>query len=318
MVKFTIGIPAYKGEFFQACLASVLAQTYSAYEVIILNDKSPYDIKSIVDHFQSSRIRYYENDVNVGGVNLVDNWNKILELARGEFITIMGDDDLLDAKYLSTFNEMTEKYSHVNVFHCRSKVINEHDEVIRLTPSWPEHEYVYDAIWHRLNEYREQYISDFLYRVSSLRKVGGFFKLPLAWGSDDISFFQAAKSHGVVHTNKPVFSYRRNMYSISSSGNVFEKMRSNLMYMDWLRGFLADKPIDEDQLYTFKDLKCNLSRFDHKRKVYVLTMSMAVRPLYFFKEWIKQRKRFGLSLNQVILGLFNAYKMRKAAKQFNK
>lgn len=315
MVKFTIGIPAYKDKFFRECLKSVIDQDFQDYEVIVLNDQSPYLIKEIVATVDSPRLRYYENAENVGGNNLVDNWNKLLELAQGEYIIIMGDDDLLDVNYLLTFNDLAQKHPDVNVLHCRSKIINDNNEVLRLTPSWPEFEYVYDSVWHRLYEYREQYISDFVYKVKFLKQSGGFFKLPLAWGSDDISFFRSAIDYGVAHTNVPVFSYRRNPYSITSSGNAFVKMEANILYADWLKKFLQQTPPD-DQMVTHADLVRNYSRFIHKRKNYVLTLSMAERPLYFLVQWLKCRKQYALSLKQILLGLFNAYKLRKAKKIF--
>ena len=94
-MKFSITIPAYKARFFDECVQSVLAQTFDDFEFIILNDKSPEPIKDIVSHYNDSRIRYYENDKNVGAEDVVYNWNKLLELAQGEFLICMGDDDML-------------------------------------------------------------------------------------------------------------------------------------------------------------------------------------------------------------------------------
>ena len=37
----------------------------------------------IVESFHDERIRYYKNKENIGGINVVENWNKCLEYAEG-------------------------------------------------------------------------------------------------------------------------------------------------------------------------------------------------------------------------------------------
>ena len=69
MMRYSITIPAYKVYFFRECVESVLCQTYDDYEVVILNDCSPENVKEIVEECQKlkngDKIRYYENEKNV-------------------------------------------------------------------------------------------------------------------------------------------------------------------------------------------------------------------------------------------------------------
>ena len=62
--KFSITIPAYKRTYLQECIDSILGQTYTDFELIIVNDASPEDLDSIVNSFSDSRIRYYKNEKN--------------------------------------------------------------------------------------------------------------------------------------------------------------------------------------------------------------------------------------------------------------
>src|SRR5690606_37460634 len=211
-------------------------------ELIILNDCSTEPIEQIVSGFQDPRIRYFKNEKNVGALNLVDNWNKCLSLCSGEYMVIMGDDDLLEPDYLDEFSGLIESYPGLKVYHCRSKIINDEGDTIMLTPSCPSHESVYDSIWHRLQQYRSNYISDYMYKTQSLQERGGFYFLPLAWGSDDITAFIASAEKGIAHSNMPVFNYRSNRLSITSTGNDLEKMNANLGYASWLKEFLTQKP----------------------------------------------------------------------------
>src|SRR5690606_5931793 len=104
MTKFSICIPAYKEEFLKECIQSILQQSLQDFELIILNDCSPAPLEEIVGTFDDPRIRYFKNEHNVGAVKLVDNWHKCLGLAIGDYVVIMGEDDLLEPHYLGEFS----------------------------------------------------------------------------------------------------------------------------------------------------------------------------------------------------------------------
>ena len=72
----TVAIPAYKADYLFDSISSVLAQTYTTLELVIVNDRSPQDIEAVVRRFYDSRIRYYVNEKNLGGENPALNWNR--------------------------------------------------------------------------------------------------------------------------------------------------------------------------------------------------------------------------------------------------
>lgn len=49
--KYNFLLPAYKPDFFKEALDSILGQTYRDFKLIIWDDCSPYDLKSIVDEY---------------------------------------------------------------------------------------------------------------------------------------------------------------------------------------------------------------------------------------------------------------------------
>lgn len=73
MPKFSIIVPCYKEVFLKECIESILFQTYQDFELILVNDASPYNIRQIVDQFKDDRIRYYERKQGFGAKGLVQN-----------------------------------------------------------------------------------------------------------------------------------------------------------------------------------------------------------------------------------------------------
>jgi glycosyltransferase involved in cell wall biosynthesis len=301
MVKYSICIPAYKSKFLRECIHSILDQTVDNLELIILNDCSPEPVEEIVSAFEDSRITYVKNSSNVGSLNLVDNWNKCLSLAHGEYIMIMGDDDRLDPDYLEEFSKLIDNFPGLEVYHCRSRIIDDEGKIVMLTPSAPSYERVYDSIWHRLRQYRSNYISDYVYRTHSLKKREGFYYLPLAWGSDDITAFIASAEKGIAHTNRPVFNYRSNRLSITSTGNDLEKMYADLGYASWLEDFLEASPNEPEDQIVYQHLLAHQKQYMQKRKMYTIAKSMSSEPWNKTLLWLKNRQKLGLSVQEIMV-----------------
>jgi glycosyltransferase involved in cell wall biosynthesis len=307
-VKFSICIPVFKSKYLDECLDSIFSQTVDDFELIILNDCSPEPIEDIVLKRTDPRIRYFKNENNVGAFDLTDNWNKCLNLANGEFIVIMGDDDRFAPDYLAEFSILIKNYPDLAVYHCRSKVIDDNGRDVTLTPALPAFEHVYDSIWHRLRQLRANYISDYVYRTSDLVAQGGFYKLPLAWGSDDITAFIASAEKGIAHSNRPVFEYRSHRLSITSTGNDLEKMTADLAYGDWLRNFLRDHPPHPLEKVIYHDLLKGQAQYIQKKKKYTMLLSMRGNPLKKIGMWIKHQKKFELSIQDIVISFTKSLK----------
>ncbi len=91
--KVSICIPAYnRPEYLKKAIESVLNQTFHDFELIISDDCSPIDLSPFVSEYKDERIKYFRQKNNLG---FIKNWNFCLEKCSGEYIKIMGDDDVL-------------------------------------------------------------------------------------------------------------------------------------------------------------------------------------------------------------------------------
>ena len=98
--QISVLLPAFNaGKYIESSIQSILNQTYSNFELIILNDGSSDSTEEIIKSFKDSRIIYVKNEQNIG---LVNTLNKGLKLANGKYIARMDADDI---SYIDRFSK---------------------------------------------------------------------------------------------------------------------------------------------------------------------------------------------------------------------
>lgn len=305
MMKFSILVPAYKSLYLSDCIDSILAQTYEDFELILVNDASPNPIDEIVNKYSDRRIKYYINAVGYGAENVVDNWNKCLSYAQGEYAICMGDDDMLYPDCLRNYLEIMIKYPNLDIYHARTDIVDANNRLIDLQEDRPEFESAYSLAWHGFRG-RIQYIGDFCYKISSLRKNGGFYKFPLALSSDYVSALIAARSNGIANVRKASFIYRRNSSNISNMGNCKTLIEATDQVEAWYLTFLKETPHnEEDQKYRIM-LKSMISPYFRHQKMDLLFRDMANDHLYRVLYWFKIRKKYGFKMMDIIRTMFKS------------
>lgn len=102
MPKISVIVPVYNAEkYLSKCIDSVLAQTFSDWELLLIDDGSPDRSGEICDEYaaKDSRIRVFHKQN--GGVSSARNLG--LDKAKGEYVTFVDSDDFLDSSYLTDF-----------------------------------------------------------------------------------------------------------------------------------------------------------------------------------------------------------------------
>ena len=110
--KISVLVPTYNSApYLKETIQSVLNQTFNDFELILLNDASTDNSEEIILSFNDSRIRYYKNDTNLG---ISPSRNKLMDLAQGEYLAILDNDDIcmpqrleIQAQYLDTHSDVS-------------------------------------------------------------------------------------------------------------------------------------------------------------------------------------------------------------------
>jgi glycosyltransferase involved in cell wall biosynthesis len=126
----SIGLPVYNGDdLLEKALHSILAQTYSNFELIISDNASTDKTREICEAYaaKDSRIKYYRNEKNIGGHN---NFNRVFELATGQYFKWAAHDDLCAPDFIEQCVSILEKNPSFVVSYPKTKLINEREEVL--------------------------------------------------------------------------------------------------------------------------------------------------------------------------------------------
>lgn len=100
----SIIIPVYNAEkYLNACIDSVLNQTYSNIEIVLVNDGSKDSSGEICNQYQSNDSRIKVIHLENGGVSRARN--KGIEVCSGEYITFVDSDDTIDPDYIKSFHD---------------------------------------------------------------------------------------------------------------------------------------------------------------------------------------------------------------------
>ncbi|MGZ8161820.1 MAG: glycosyltransferase family 2 protein [Methylobacter sp.] len=128
--EVSICIPVYRGvKYLGLAIDSVLQQSYTDFELLIIDDNSPDDIAGIVNSYQDPRIRFLCNTENLGAEG---NWNRCLQEARGRYFKLLPMDDLLAPDCLEKQIKVLEQDAEqrIALVFCARSIVNEQGHVI--------------------------------------------------------------------------------------------------------------------------------------------------------------------------------------------
>jgi len=130
--RVSIGMPVFNGEkYLEEALDSILAQTYTDFELIISDNASTDHTQQICRSYAAmdSRIRYYRNERNLGAPK---NFNRVFELSSGEYFKWAAYDDVLAPEYIQKCVSVLDKDPSIVLCHSKTGRIDEHGTLVGI------------------------------------------------------------------------------------------------------------------------------------------------------------------------------------------
>lgn len=259
---FSFVLPAYKGKYLAEAINSILHQSYQNFELVIVDDCSPDSIREIVSSFNDDRISYYRNEKNIGGKDLVAQWNHCLTLAKGDYVILATDDDLYESDFLKEISALANKYPDVNLLQSRIMQIEDSGKILGMDGYYKERMTFEEFVFCKMHGMKSG-IPQYVFKKKALVEAGGFVSFPHAWASDEASAILMAKN-GVAISNKCLVKFRLcSGINITSNNRLMpDKTRAMLLYYGWLKDHLSQiRGSDEYSWYLYRNTVGNLSVF---------------------------------------------------------
>ena len=109
----TVFIPMYNAQkYIGECIDSILAQTYTNFEIVVIDDGSTDRSAAVVEAYQDTRIHLYRNNGN-RGIPYTRNWG--LDLAKGKYLAIMDADDIASPRRLEISVDYLERHPECRI-----------------------------------------------------------------------------------------------------------------------------------------------------------------------------------------------------------
>jgi glycosyltransferase involved in cell wall biosynthesis len=233
-MKYSLIIPARNGEkYLELALQSALDQTLPADEIIVVDDASTDSTAEIVHGFCRS-VKYIYNETATG---FVDAWNRAIEMASGDFVTILHHDDLLHPEYLEHTARAVVRYPLVRHFYSACNYIDESGYIIKSAPLPHSTEPILYSGRAYAHNYLMSVLSNqhihrcpgvttsraLLLNECSYRKAAGHI-------ADDDFFYRVGGYTDVVGISFPLASFRVHSASETAKADLTEQLSADYVY----------------------------------------------------------------------------------------
>ena len=235
----SICIPTFNGgNFIRETLEAIKAQTYKNIEVVVTDDCSKDDTAAICKEYDF--VRFYANEERYG---LVGNWNNSISKAKGDYIKLMGQDDILAPRSIELQVKALEAHPEATLCIGTTNVINQESKVIMTRKLSGKDfcmngkKFALKSLWHR-NIYCEP--ANALYTRKAYEQAGEYNKefiyvpdwdyvIELSLLGDICYIADTVMSFRISNNSETSYLYRKKSYEmLRDTEKMFDKYKTRL------------------------------------------------------------------------------------------
>ncbi len=246
--SIAIIIPAYKATFLPATLDSIAAQTCKDFTLYVGDDCSPEPIGSIVEAYRDKIDLVYQRfDSNLGGQDLVDQWERCIAMSGDEpYIWLFSDDDVMEPNCVEELlQQIKNTEGAYDLYHFNVDIIDEQGLLIGRKQDYPT---VLTAYQFYRGKYAGRFSSFAVDNVFSRRayeQCQGFVKFDLAWCSDVATWIKFCGEKGMCSVPHARVKWRESSQNITPNNShpiAERKLDAEEAFLEWAYRYFRREP----------------------------------------------------------------------------
>lgn len=276
-IRFSVIVPLYNKEpYFEKALKSILNQTFSDFELIVVNDgskdNSPTVAQRVLDGVKNAKII---NQVNAGVSTARNNG---VAASKGDYICFLDADDWWEPTFLEEMDKLIEDYPESGIYGTGYNIINEHKRRTRIAPIGVDEGFEKGYINYCQVYAKTLAMPLWTGAVCTPRHIFdefGGFRANLKLGEDFDLWIRIALKYKVAFLNKPLSDYNQD---VDSANRSVEKLHKPENHMLWNLGYLETEEKTNpdykqliDNLRTYGLMPYFLSKQYHEAAKFELT-----------------------------------------------
>lgn len=207
-------------QFLKECIDSILNQSFTNFELLIMDDASTNNIEEVIKEYEDKRIKYFKSNENLG---ITKTRNSLLKLAEGKYIAIADHDDISYPERLEKEYNFLEKNQNISV-------------VSSWIECFPKHKIMKKIQFPRYIDFLEGCAC---FHPACMWRKADFEKFDLTYqdgycGAQDYAIFaKAIKYLNFANIQEPLLKYRKHDTNVSKNKKMMavetEKIQQEML-----------------------------------------------------------------------------------------
>ena len=238
MRKYSIILPTYNSEnYIQACVNSILSQTYTHFNLIILDSFSTDNTISWIKTIKDDRIKIYPVQKRI---YIAENWARVQMVERNEFMTFIGHDDVLLPHYLAEIDSLIQDHPHATLYQSHFNFIDVKGRYLYTCLPMDEIQQAHELLACLMTKTLDSMATGYIFRTQDYDKAGGIsVAYPDLLFADNELWIKLTKFGYKATAHRICFSYRVHQ-SLSRTTTGMHYYQSFSQYMLFLKSLIEN------------------------------------------------------------------------------
>jgi glycosyltransferase involved in cell wall biosynthesis len=233
---FSIILPVYNGgELVKQCVNSILSQTCTEFNLLVLDNSSSDGTPEWIQALSDERVRIYSLEHTV---SMEQNWGRIKDIEKNEFITLIGHDDILHPGYLEEMNQLIEKHPEASLYQAHYNYIDNKGNFLRSCLPMDEVQYGHEFLACQMTRTSDSMGTGYLMRSKDYDAITGMpTHYPNLIFADYQLWVQLSSISYKATSVKTLFDYRvhQNVSKTTNGENYIEAFKLYIGFLNTIK-----------------------------------------------------------------------------------